>query len=482
MRLGIRLQILLSLGALLVVAFVPLYVAVARLAEASLASTRRDAGLDLGRAVASHVLTVNRTDPSELGAVLEAQLSDDGVHAIGVYDERGARTAVAGAADRVPATIPAPVESARDTRIDGAPSLFVVVPADRGRGAVALSLSVGPGSGASSPLVRLVALYTGVVALTLLVFAYFAMTRLVVRPIEAVSRAAGRVAAGARDFSLPAPSAQELAELAGSLHEMTTALRSEEEALRSKVTELEAAKRELEISQESVIRSERLASVGRLAAGVAHEIGNPIAAILGFEELLLTGDLPEDEQRDFLVRMKAETERVNRVLRDLLDFARPHPESPESRRARANPKEAIDIVAALVKPQKRMQALALELDFERSLPDVTIGLERLQQVLLNLVLNAADAATTKILVRATRDADVVRLTVEDDGPGVAADVREKLFEPFVTTKDVGKGTGLGLAVCRGLVEAAGGTISLGETSLGGAAFVVMLRAAPPLEP
>ncbi|NUP08128.1 MAG: HAMP domain-containing histidine kinase [Polyangiaceae bacterium] len=475
MRLGIRLQILLLLGALLAVGFIPLYVAVARLTEASLASARREYARGLGRAVASHVLEAKRSRPDEaLDALLDAQLSDTGVTAIAIYDKSGSPTTIAGDASLLPASLPRPIEEAR--RVDSAHgrSLFVVVPAERGGGAVALTLTLSAPTAGSSALVQLVALYTGVVALALLVFAYFAMTRLVVRPVEQVSRAAGRVAAGARNLDLERPAARELAELADSLREMTDKLIAEEQALRSKVEELQRAKRDLESAQESMVRSERLASVGRLAAGVAHEIGNPIAAILGFEELLLGGDLSPEERNDFLVRMKGETERVNRVLRDLLDFARPGAPPSGKERPRANVREASDLVAALLKPQKRLSNLTLHVEIADALPEAAIAGERLQQVLLNLLLNAIDAAKSVIELRAEPTSEHVVITVADDGPGIAPEIRDRLFEPFATTKDVGKGTGLGLAVCRGLVEATGGTITVGETTLGGASFVIRI--------
>jgi len=186
----------------------------------------------------------------------------------------------------------------------------------------------------STALVRLFALYTGIVALALLVFAYISMTRLVVEPIDRLSRAARRVAEGARRLEAPRGGALELVELGTSLTQMTAKLLAEEEALRAKIAEVERYAEDLARAQERLVRSERLASVGRLAAGLAHEIGNPIAAILGFEELLLQGGLDEADQRDFLVRMKRETERIHRILRDLLDFARPavqrRPGEPEA--------------------------------------------------------------------------------------------------------------------------------------------------------
>lgn len=336
---------------------------------------------------------------------------------------------------------------------------------------IALEASTG-----RMPLVRIVALYTGVIALALLVFAYLAMTRLVVRPIVALSNAAERVAGGTRSLEMPDIGAAELRELSGSLRQMTERLLSDEEALRGKVRELEKTTHDLASAQESLVRTERLASVGRLAAGMAHEIGNPLAALIGLEELLMTVDLPPDERKDVLIRMKRETERIHRVLRDLLTFSRTKTaDAPEG--GNASVATVLAEVLALLAPQKEMREVTVTNEVDAGVPDVAIAAERLQQVLLNLVLNAADEVPRPggaVVVRAEKDDDTVVIHVDDNGPGVAVSVRDKLFEPFVTTKEVGKGTGLGLAVCRGLVEAAGGTIAVAESPEGGARFSVRL--------
>jgi signal transduction histidine kinase len=288
------------------------------------------------------------------------------------------------------------------------------------------------------------------------------------------------VAEGARRLETPKTGARELAELGDSLARMTERLRADEESLRAKIAEVERFAAELAGAQERLVRSERLASVGRLAAGLAHEIGNPIAAILGFEDLLLAGGLDEAEQRDFLVRMKRETERIHRILRDLLDFARPatsvragaHEPSPEG-----SVPTAIEAALALLRPQKALRDVAITTDVDPSLPLVPLAEERLVQILLNLLFNAADAVPKDggaITVRALRAPEGVRIEVEDNGPGIAPSVRDRLFEPFVTTKDVGKGTGLGLAVCRGLAESVGGTIVAEEGGARGARFVLTL--------
>lgn len=331
----------------------------------------------------------------------------------------------------------------------------------------------------SAPLIRLLALYMGIFALGLLVFMYIAMTRLVVDPVDRLSRAAARVAEGARHLDVPRLGARELGELGQSLSQMTERLRADEEKLRAKIDEATRYAKELEQAQARLVRSERLASVGRLAAGLAHEIGNPIAAILGFEELLLAGGLDDADQKDFLTRMKRETERIHRILRDLLDFARPATTQGGATEAPGSIQQAIDTARALLGPQKAMRDVDVCVEIEDALPHVTLSDEHLVQVLLNLLLNAADAVPPKggrIDVRAKRTDAGVRVDVEDNGPGIAAEIRDRLFEPFTTTKEIGKGTGLGLAVCRGLLEGAGGSI-VSEESGAGARFVFTLPVA-----
>ncbi|EYF04044.1 sensor histidine kinase [Chondromyces apiculatus] len=528
MRLGIRLQLLLALGSLLLLAFVPLFFAVASLTRATLDSAREASARALGRAVAGHVAAAGALRaPDTLGPLLDAQLGQEGVGAIGVYDRTGARAQSVGARDSVaalPPTLDVAVETLTPVSTARGDALLVVVPADppslapatsgtsntsntsntsarEPGGAVAVVMHLDDQTAPTPPLVRLVALYTGVVALALLVFAYISMTRLVVRPIDQLAAAAERVASGARHLDAPRGGASELANLGESLAHMTERLRADEASLHDKIAEVERTAADLRRAQESLVRSERLASVGRLSAGLAHEIGNPLAAILGFQELLLAGGLDPAEERDFLQRMQRETERIHRILRDLLDFARPAHDAVASQRGASSPgitargsiAEAAADVQALIKPQKVMRGITLTVDLAPDLPLVPLAHERLVQVLLNLTLNAADAVGARwggaeggdVTVRATRASltsatpgapgtAFVRLAIEDNGIGIAPAMKARLFEPFATTKEVGQGTGLGLAVCRGLVEAAGGAITAEDVEGGGARFVVEL--------
>lgn len=495
MRLGIRLQLLLALGTLLVLAFLPLFFAVASLTRATMTSVRESNARALGRAIAGHITAARACrGADELKPLLDAQLGQEGVAAVGMYDPQGSVIARAGeAADSLPGqTTPGREELATIQTNHGA-ALLVVVPdsdADTGgpsttSGSVAALVRTDPSTIPSAPLVRLVALYTGIVALALLVFAYFAMTRLVVQPIDRLSRAAGRVAGGARRLEVPREGAAELTDLGASLSSMTARLLSDEEALRTKIAEIERYAAELKRTQEQLVRSERLASVGRLSAGLAHEIGNPIAAILGLLQLLLDGGLHKDEERDFLERIKRETERIHGVVRSMLDFARPtlRRGSRPDAESHGNVAHAVAEVIALVKPQKAFRRIELVEEIAPDLPRVLLAHDRIIQVLLNLLLNAADALRQeggRVTVRAQLRPDgTVRVEVEDNGTGIAPEVRDKLFEPFVTTKDVGEGTGLGLAVCQGLVEAAGGTISAESGKDGGARMIFDVPAEAP---
>lgn len=507
-RLGIRLHLLFALGSLLVLAFVPLFFAVASLTQATMASVRESSARALGRAIAGHVVAARRfRSEDDLRSLMDAQIGPDGASAIGVYDESGALSVHAGQPEitaALPASVRPGVEELTAVRTTRGGAILVIVPghapgeASRAErtppvggtpgaapevGSVAVLVPTDASTVAATPLLRIVALYTGVMALALLVFAYFAMTRLVVRPIEALSRAARRVAGGARDLDVPRAGARELAELGASLALMTGRLRADEEALRAKIAEIERYASDLKSTQERLVRSERLASVGRLAAGLAHEIGNPLAAILGLQELLLAGGLTPAEERDFIERMKRETERIHKILRDLLDFARPGARRDEAGHERPSGavEDALRDVLALVAPQKAFRGVEIVKDVAPDVPRVPLSHERLVQVLLNLLLNAADAVPRiggRVVVRAARGArGGAAIAVEDNGPGIAEEIRDKLFEPFTTTKDVGEGTGLGLAVCRGLVEAAGGSIRAEAGAEGGARFVVELPSA-----
>jgi signal transduction histidine kinase len=482
---GLRVQILLALAGLMLLAFVPLFFAVAGVTRATLLGAREQGARALGRAVAADLGEVRaRASQDELLRVLESHVGHGAIEAACVWGPTGERDACAGASADVEA-IPRPIPPYRegDTRVRGALGRALDVSVPIGDAVVVARLRTDDDADRASPLVRLVALYMITFALALLTFAYFALTRLIVQPLDALVRAADRVASGSRFLAVPRAGASELSELAVSLQTMTERRLREEDALRAKVQELTLTTARLTEAQRQLVRSEQMASVGRLSAGLAHEIGNPLAAILGMEDILIDGGISAEEQRDFLVRMKRETERINGVIHDLLDFARPEG-GATSIRMPAQPADVANVaddVFALVRTQKPFKTVRTVLDAGAAPVHVALSAQRLTQVLLNVILNAGAAIASRaggaadddvVTVRVRAREGNARIEVEDTGPGVPESMRERVFEPFVTTKDVGEGTGLGLAVCRGVVEAAGGTILIDGSYARGARVVI----------
>ncbi len=486
LQLGLRLQIVLALAGLMALAFGPLFFAVASLTEATVMGARQQSARVLGRAIAIHVADAWATGGRPaLQHAIESDSHLQDIEAVCLFGGDGARAACAGAPDAV-ARISAPTRAGVETIhvVRGSPGVAFQVDSPTALGNVATRLRVDASAESGAALVRLVALYTTVFALALLLFAYFALTRLIVRPIEQVALAADRVAGGARTLPVPSGRARELVELGASVQAMAKKLIANEAILIGKVQELTETTMRLTQTQAQLVRSERLASVGRLAAGLAHEIGNPIAALIGLEDLVLEGELGA-ETRDFVARMRRETDRIHRVVRDLLDFARPEATLGGTTEdlGPADVGAVIDDVIALVSPQKPFRGVRFEKQLEGTRL-VALPASRLTQVLLNIVLNAAAAVSSngredgRVTLRArAADEGHVHIEVEDNGPGISVEVRDQVFEPFVTTKSVGDGTGLGLAVCRGLVESAGGEIGLDGSYELGARFFVVLPAA-----
>ena len=225
--------------------------------------------------------------------------------------------------------------------------------------------------------------------------------------------------------------------------------------LRERNAELAQSLAALEAARDELMRSERLATVGRLAAGVAHEVGNPLASVVGYLEYLRDDRGVSPEVRvDLHTRMDRELERIRLTVRNLLDFSRPSPAEPEV-------VDLADIVRSaveLVRVQRRLKGV--DINYEGETPAVRAVAERLRQVLVNLLLNSADALSgsgTVVVHLSVADGFAV-VEVVDDGPGVPAEMVSKLFDPFFTTKPTGEGTGLGLAICQRIVEEGGGRL------------------------
>jgi C4-dicarboxylate-specific signal transduction histidine kinase len=294
--------------------------------------------------------------------------------------------------------------------------------------------------------------------------------------IRHLEEAAKRVAAG--DLGPPAPMpmpTQELARLQDAFHLMVQRLNDAREALDRQVTEERQMTEALQSLQRQVIRQERLAAVGQLVSGVAHEINNPLQAILGFAELLqMQHRLPDSVTADLKLIQK-ESARACGIIRNLALFARQQP-------GQAAPVRVADVITSVAELRaRRLESEDIELLVQdRSARFVMAVFTELQQVLLNFVVNAEQAIVSsgrlpgRITIRAADAGERVTLEVEDTGPGVRPEDEAKLFQPFFTTKPVGQGTGLGLSVSYGIIDSMGGTIGYRRAPAGGAVFYVDL--------
>ena len=338
------------------------------------------------------------------------------------------------------------------------------------------ALLVLVGSGRPSPLALAAAV--GGVSLFVAAASSAMLGRLVARPVERILEAASTLSAAAPgELPILGEGGLGLDRAAVAFERLAAALGAERSELAAKVEELTAANRALAEARESLLRSEKLATVGGLAAGLAHEVGNPLGAIAGYAEVARArlGPDADPELRDAIQRIAAAAERIDRTVRDLLDFARPAPLTLRPVRLSA----AVDAALRLARVQSRFRGVDVELDLPDGLPPVLADEHHLAQLFLNLFLNAGDAMQGAGRVRvAARAADGrVRVEVADTGPGFAPADLPRIFDPFFTTKDPGEGTGLGLAICHRIAETFGGSIEAENGQGGGALLRLQLVAA-----
>jgi two-component system NtrC family sensor kinase len=239
------------------------------------------------------------------------------------------------------------------------------------------------------------------------------------------------------------------------------------------ITERKRMEEEKQKMEEQLLLTGRLAAVGELAAGVAHELNNPITAIKGFAQLLTARkDLDETIRKD-LDTIYRESQRAAKITQNLLSFARRH--EPEKHPISIN--DVIENILEMQDHLMKVNNIELEVELDPDLPKTMADFHQMQQVFMNIVNNAEQAmlethGKSRLLIKTQRSGKMVQITFADNGPGISEENLKRIFDPFFTTKEVGKGTGLGLSICYGLVEAHGGRI-YARSKLGqGATFVV----------
>jgi len=230
---------------------------------------------------------------------------------------------------------------------------------------------------------------------------------------------------------------------------------------------------EARMQEKQLQQSERLAAIGHMAAGVAHEVGNPLASISSLVQLVQRRT-KESFTKDNLGKVREHIDRITKIVRDLVDFSRPS----IARSTSTQINEVIESSVGLLKHDARCRDVNFNLDFDKKLPKITLVPDHLNQVMVNLLLNAVDAIQKSdnktIIISTEMNTKSAIIKVQDNGPGIPKEIKGKIFEPFFTTKKVGKGTGLGLSVSHGIITRLNGQIKVKSEKGNGTTFIIEL--------
>jgi signal transduction histidine kinase len=284
-------------------------------------------------------------------------------------------------------------------------------------------------------------------------------------PIRTLEKITKKIAQGDFSEQIEVKGQDELSSLEVSFNLM-------EEKLKNALWSLEHTIEKLREKQAQLVEAEKLASVGKLAAGIAHEINNPLTAVLTFSNLMLEQCPPEDPRHERLKLMARETNRARNIVRQLLNFGREIVIKPEMININRPVSEIADSLAA----QDAFKGIELAMKLDEDLPEVQADPAQVGQVVMNMLLNAIHAISPpgRIEVATRRNGNAVEIVFSDTGQGIPEEHIHKIFDPFFTTKDAFKGTGLGLAVSYGIIKKHGGDIEVSSAAGKGTTFTVRL--------
>ncbi|MFC1850082.1 ATP-binding protein [candidate division CSSED10-310 bacterium] len=343
-------------------------------------------------------------------------------------------------------------------------------------------------------------------SVVIIIFISLLLSMMVARPIERLAKITNKIASGDLNSRVERVSNDEFGYLASAFNRMTEQLQKTHRSLEQHIHSQEDAYRALKETQDHLIASEKLASVGRLAAGVAHEIGNPLSSILGYTDILAMTDLRDADKMDYLKRIQQAIDRIQKIIRELLDFSRPaslevHP---------IDLREVLNKTTLLASHHPALQNINIEMDLPPDLPYVIADEHPLSQVFLNILINGAQAMKNtpgeernqinisvavfpqqpessgldenKLIVGESfsyQAADNCSLIVSfrDYGPGISKENLGRVFDPFFTTKSSGEGSGLGLTICHTIVDRLHGSIKIESIVGTGTTVSVSLPAA-----
>lgn len=382
--------------------------------------------------------------------------------------------------------------------------LLVSTTLRHGSGNIMFSMSLSDIREETANFKKFIFFYAIFDSIIIITFGAYLFSRGIIRPIRRLKETAENIAGGALEQRVGIKAGGEIGSLAVSFNVMA-------DRLEEKIKTLERVNKELVAAQEELVRSEKLATVGRLAAGIAHEIGNPLGALLGYVDILKKSEvrgLPQQalsggqESEEILKRFEKEILRIDAIVRGLLDFSRPSKGVLQDVNVNDVVRDSVNILL----PQFANCGISFDMKLNEDIPHIPIDRGMLQQVFLNLFINAKDAMekggviTVKtgdvalqkndkqirmrrddilgVAFIAMRSQDKVRrhinISVADTGKGIKQEDIGRIFDPFFTTKEQGKGTGLGLAVSLGIIQTFGGNIKVKSEVGKGTTFEVIL--------
>ncbi|MFO8112265.1 MAG: ATP-binding protein [Desulfosalsimonadaceae bacterium] len=360
--------------------------------------------------------------------------------------------------------------------------LIVAVPVSGGGDAGAAAIELGPDYEMLRNSQQVAIGYMFLNFLVLFAFGMYRFSSLVLRPIQRFIRLTDNYRYSEPFDFFPEKQHDEFSRLSSSLNRMVHRIDDDRQELEQSLEKIETANRDLKKAQQEIIRAEKLASIGRLSAGIAHEIGNPISIVLGYLGLLKTRSIsPEDANgMDCIARAEVEIHRINDIIRQLLDFSRSTPTGFID----FSVHDVLHDTGRMLSQQPLMENIRLFYDFSASNDIVHADRSQLHQVIVNLFINAADSISAaadnpeqgeiRISTDVSEDGRWLCVSVQDNGCGIASENRDKIFDPFFTTKETGKGTGLGLYVSYMIIERFGGAIAIFDNEERGTRIVIEL--------
>lgn len=306
----------------------------------------------------------------------------------------------------------------------------------------------------------------------LLALGSFILARIVVNPINRLLAATEKITDGHYGQRLRISGSAELARLADAFNEMSVTLQNKDHQVSEHLAALEQANCDLQQAREEAIRTEKMASIGLLAAGMAHEIGTPLASIMGYADLVATEQPDSPAMQDYALRISRDCARIDRIVRGLLDYSRPRGSSDGTTDIRQVVTASLDLLAQ----QGAFKRVKITMAVDKGCPEVMADPHQLQQVLVNLLLNSRDALADDGALKIGSRLQDGQLCIDifDNGSGIAEEHLRHVFDPFFTTKQPGKGTGLGLAISARIIEGFGGRITVRSKPGLGSCFSVWL--------